>query len=167
MLDCAWAAEPGPAAAAVYCGGGNLAIIVSGRWPSAARWRWEPAPVKSRDAYSPGVGWPPPHARGFSVAGVTGYTGLGQLYISGPATDPHTFESALAPTVWADVRLWWPAATTAALPLLRGTLWLVRRVRTRRRRTAGQCRLCGYDLRATPDRCSECGAVPVQNSIAK
>ena len=55
--------------------------------------------------------------------------------------------------------LWSVALTTAVLP----ALWIrrVRRDRTlRRRANAGQCPSCGYDLRATPERCPECGRVP-------
>jgi hypothetical protein len=51
---------------------------------------------------------------------------------------------------------WFLAPLFAILPALhlRSTL------RSRRRNRAGHCPRCGYDLRATPERCPECGAVP-------
>jgi hypothetical protein len=62
--------------------------------------------------------------------------------------------------------LWAVALTTAVAP----ALFLVRHLR-RRTHPAGArpCPVCGYDLRATPDRCPECGTpvAPSTNAIAK
>jgi hypothetical protein len=42
---------------------------------------------------------------------------------------------------------------------------LLRRVRRRVRLAADRCASCGYDLRATPQCCPECGAVPARTRV--
>jgi hypothetical protein len=57
---------------------------------------------------------------------------------------------------------WWlgvPHAFLSALTSIAPLVWIWRH-RPRRHRPAGTCPACGYDLRATPDRCPECGAIP-------
>jgi hypothetical protein len=58
----------------------------------------------------------------------------------------------------ASLALWMPAALFAALPSAAG-LRAVRRRRAGARERSRSCATCGYDLRATPDRCPECGTV--------
>lgn len=54
------------------------------------------------------------------------------------------------------VPYWFVVLVLAVAPGWRLTRWW----RRRRQRRLGHCFVCGYDIRATPDRCPECGQVP-------
>ena len=71
-----------------------------------------------------------------------GFTGAATL----PDGTYVSFDQLLVPP-------WAAAVPFAVLPAV--TVW---RFRRRRRSVAGLCGRCGYDLRATPGRCPECGA---------
>jgi hypothetical protein len=53
---------------------------------------------------------------------------------------------------------WAAALVFGAAPALWAVRRIVRRTLSRRRRRAGRCPDCGYDLRASPGQCPECGA---------
>jgi hypothetical protein len=79
------------------------------------------------------------------------------FYDEHPATNNVMFSAGTLSFRVAFVPLWAPVVLTGLLPLLRLRRALYRRGARRR----GLCAQCGYDLRATPERCPECGAVPV------
>ena len=52
---------------------------------------------------------------------------------------------------------WWIILVTAIVPVV----WILRWwKRFNRQRKLHSCAVCGYDLRATPDQCPECGHIP-------
>ena len=83
--------------------------------------------------------------------------GLGFEAYRGAVT--HFVRVGPAPLYGVAVPHWFLFLGTAALPAFE----VVRRRRARilrRRAESGLCGQCGYDLRATPGRCPECGAAP-------
>ena len=97
---------------------------------------WFFVSVRSTIADADSVG---EHYQNLNGARVVSVAGLWWVSFEGPSI---SFHSALIPH-------WQLVVLTAAAPVVR----LVRSLR----RPRGLCRSCGYDLRASPDRCPECG----------
>src|SRR5581483_9961327 len=98
--------------------------------------------------------------------------GYGELRLSStpeglfPSFSPQVSESVvLGITYWRDNNtsrlLVIPLAYLTALFGIVPSLWVVRvLLQNRHKRNPLICAKCGYDLRATPERCPECGTVP-------
>lgn len=78
---------------------------------------------------------------------------------SGPS-GPSPFYSSAAEFHGVLVPVWATVAILAMLP----SFYLLRSIRHRYRLNRGFCTLCGYDLRASPHACPECGNAAVPKS---
>ncbi|HEY2589604.1 MAG TPA: hypothetical protein VGI81_27915 [Tepidisphaeraceae bacterium] len=124
-----------------FAAGGTIYLLVDERTIS-------PPPTVRPDHYHhtgidpfPGVA-PPPTALGFLRSrSRTSWR------------EPWTGRRVTTRAEWLGVPLWLPALLLAIPPAAR----MVRRTRRHHRLTMGHCATCGYDLRASTDRCPECG----------
>jgi hypothetical protein len=78
----------------------------------------------------------------------------------GFAYDPNQPVQGNGRIYYSGYRLFLPHWLFCLLFLAAPAAWYWQRIRDRRLAAEGRCLTCGYDLRATPDRCPECGGVP-------
>lgn len=123
------------------------ARVLRTHW-SFAGFGWRTGGVASLDAeqYTGVFGQSAATMRLLASADVQGW----RRYLQQPAT------GVLVPDCWfLKLPLWQLFTASVLLP----AAWLRRVIREARRPPKGLCPSCGYDLRATLERCPECGAV--------
>jgi hypothetical protein len=101
-----------------------------------------------------------------NLAGIRQYArGAGFAWVRTEAGPPGPRDTA--PRLGTDATivvlpLWFLAVVFGVGPAIAATRWR----RRRRERRRGLCQRCGYDLRASPDRCPECGATTSTAAVA-
>lgn len=116
-------------------------------------WAWEKRPYVNRDslmsaAWGAGFDRTMPRIASLSVS-------RGQTFNN--VTGAHWSNQLVGRRLW--IPYWALVVLCVIGPLCRFIAW--RRSKGRRRENV--CVKCGYDLRATPDRCPECGTVPCKS----
>jgi hypothetical protein len=66
---------------------------------------------------------------------------------------------------WHHRQLTLPYSLVVCVLMILPLNWILQQWLQRRARQAGLCPTCGYDLRATPTRCPECGDTPCPKSL--
>jgi hypothetical protein len=122
----------------------------------------------SLDYTPPVVGWAYGHWHtGSAIWWSAGFTFNARTYNPAPTGRSDGRPSMLVGYVHEAAVPHWFAVVALSIPPI---IWFVRRARLRRIErlaAAGRCVACGYDLRATPDRCPECGSVAHKDRLIR
>lgn len=151
----------------VISGDGGLCLGVRGAYedPSGIRWHWDvlekpeypqPSMWSNRTIAfggAPALPWwawvplnpPPPNKSA---------TGQFVYYTAGPGSAGGFFTNDLSRVL---ILPYWVIVVVLTIPAATPFVQIARWRTRRRRASKGCCTTCGYDLRATPDRCPECG----------
>lgn len=146
--------------------GGVVYLDHRSRWAYAGGWSF------GRSRIAPGPGslaheYQPP-LRGFRFMG---FGVFGGTNFSWPA---HEHPGVAVPVNRTDPRWWRDRYFAVSFPhwfavLVFGILpvrWYRQLRREQLKANRGRCAVCGYDLRATPNRCPECGTIPATEESA-
>jgi hypothetical protein len=131
--------------------------------PPGVRWggrsnRWAPSPaVQAYAAWAAGWVRAGHRADAWNGAGISAGRAQGHDWASSLSA-PGGVPRADRRYYWLILPCWMAAALFALLPAHR-TRAMLRRRRAAGRAKLGLCPSCGYDLRATPERCPECGTI--------
>jgi hypothetical protein len=103
----------------------------------------------------------PPVSQNWNISFVHALIGNGPMIVYSLPLFPNAHpvrRSEMIGIVWvAYISYGYLALVLAILPAVATFIFIRRRLKNH---PDGFCRFCGYDLRATPDRCPECGTVP-------
>ena len=139
--------------------GGQIVGVRFRNWPrpTGLRIEWGPrdVPPPRRSSTRPASNWGP-LGIGWITHSYSHVLGFG--WATGKYWPPISWHFVTMPLFQRlEMPCWFLVIVTGSLPAFRIAGIYYRRQRNRRRQQHGLCPACGYDLRATPDRCPECG----------
>jgi hypothetical protein len=157
IRDAVSAETPRGTSVLILSAAGELLIEWGGGDGRPRAWAWLAEPRFAAESFVPSIGYTGALSSwnrwGIRAATGTGWITTPENNALGPATPSRPL--TVVGVSWA-----WPCGAAGMLPLTLFGYMQFHKSRRKRLVIMGLCAACGYDLRATPERCPECGNVP-------